>query len=353
MRIAKPACFLLVAVGLIAWAWTSAESQTERKKVVPRLPAKPPAKAGGAPAAPASPKGGAKAPAISPAAAGKDSKADAAAEAAVRKSAEAFTAAYNSADAKAIAEGFIPDGEFVDEGGMVIRGREAIERHFAGLFQELPKAQVRIVVETVRLIASGIAIEEGRVESRPTPEDAAEISHYVALHVRSGDQWLVARTRDYPAETTPGNAHEHLRPLEWLVGEWVDESPQATIQTSCRWAEGKNYLIQEIKAKIGGRADKAGSTRIGWDPLAHQIKSWSFEADGGQSESLWTKAGEDWIIKVRGVTSDGRIMSATNTIKQVDNSTMTWESRDRIVGDDAEEDLGPFTIKRRAPLPAE
>jgi uncharacterized protein (TIGR02246 family) len=349
MRIAKRTCSVLVVVGLLALAWTSAESQTEAKKIVPKLPAKPPAKAAGAAAEPAPAKGAAKAPA----APAKPGKTDDAAEAAVRKSADAFASAYNSGDARAIAAGFIPDGEFVDEDGMVIRGREAIEQHFAGLFKELPKAQVKISVETVRLIASSIAIEEGRVESRPTPDDAAETSHYVALHVRQGDQWLVARTRDFPAEAPATGAHEHLRPLEWLVGDWVDESAHAMIHTSCKWAEGQNYLIQDFKAQIGGRAAITGSTRIGWDPLTHQIKSWSFDTDGGHSEGLWTRSGDEWIIKVRGVTHDGRIMSATNTLRPIDKSTMTWGSRDRIVGDDAEDNLGPITIKRRAPLPAE
>jgi uncharacterized protein (TIGR02246 family) len=353
MRIAKPACFVLVVASVFALAWSAAESQTQGKKVAPKLPVKPPGRVGGAVAAPASPKVPVKTPVKAPAAGVKGGHADDAAEAAVRKSAAAFATAYNAGDAKAIASGFIPDGEFVDEDGLVIRGREAIEQHFSGLFKELPKAQVQITVETVRLVAGTIAIEEGRVESRPTPDDAVESSHYVALHVRSGEQWLVARTRDFPAEAPPSRAHEHLRALEWLAGDWVNESAEATVQTSCHWADGENYLIQEFNARIGGRAAMTGSTRIGWDPLAHQIKSWSFDTDGGYSESVWTKVGEDWIIKVRGVTHDGQIMSATNTIRKIDKSTMTWGSRDRIVGDGTEDDLGPITIKRRAPLPAE
>ena len=44
-------------------------------------------------------------------------------EAIVKKSAEAFATAYNAADAKAIAAGFTPDGEFIDEDGQVIKGR--------------------------------------------------------------------------------------------------------------------------------------------------------------------------------------------------------------------------------------
>jgi hypothetical protein len=36
-----------------------------------------------------------------------------------------------------------------------------------------------------------------------------------------------------------------------------------------------------------------GTQWIGWDPAAKQIRSWSFEADGGYGESVWTKQGAD------------------------------------------------------------
>src|SRR5262249_39324081 len=139
--------------------------------------------------------------------------------------------------------------------------------------------------------------------------------HYVALHVRQGEQWLLARSRDFPAETAPTSGHEHLLPLEWLVGEWVDESPDARIHTNCKWAEGKNFLIQEFSARVGTRPGMNGSTRIGWDPLARQIKSWTFETEGGYSEGLWTPVGDDWVIKSRGVTREGLVTSATIRIK--------------------------------------
>jgi uncharacterized protein (TIGR02246 family) len=336
MRYAKLVFPLLVVVGLIGLIVTSMEAQTDaKKKAAPKAATKPtitpqqPATAKTAPA-----------------------RADEAAEAAIRRLAEAFAVAYNAADARTIAAGFTADGEFVDEQGQVIQGREAIERHFTDVFRELPKARVRIIVESVKLLAPNIAIEEGRVEARPSPEDPSETSQYVALHVRQGEQWLLARTRDFASESAHMTAHDRLRPLEWLVGEWVDENSEARVHTTCKWAEGSSYLVQEFTSRIGPKSVVGGSTRIGWDPLSRQIKSWTFESEGGYGEGLWTQVGDEWFLKSRGVTHDGRITSATIVVRKVDRTTMTWESRDRVVGDEIEVDIGPITVKRRPPAPA-
>ena len=47
--------------------------------------------------------------------------------------------------------------------------------------------------------------------------------------------------------------------------------------------------------------------RIGWDPLTKQIKSWVFDSEGGYGDGLWTRKGNQWVIKSTGVLPDGRI----------------------------------------------
>jgi len=55
-------------------------------------------------------------------------------ETTIRASAEAFVAAFNKQDAKATAAFWTPDGEYADETGRVIRGREAIEKEYELFF---------------------------------------------------------------------------------------------------------------------------------------------------------------------------------------------------------------------------
>src|SRR5262249_13260117 len=97
-------------------------------------------------------------------------------EAAISESARRFVAAYNRHDARTIAAGFTTPAEFVTEDGMAIEGRDAIERHFVAVFSAAPKAQLELKVESVRLVKSDVAVEEGRVELTAAPGAAVESS---------------------------------------------------------------------------------------------------------------------------------------------------------------------------------
>ena len=269
------------------------------------------------------------------------------------QSAERFVAAYNQHDAKAIAEGFTATAEFVTEAGVAIRGRKAIEGHFAAVFARLPKTRLELHIESTKLINSNVAIEEGRVELVSSPGAAAEASRYVAVHVLHEGEWLLARTRDFSSETEPRANHERLKDLEWLIGEWMQEGEELFIATSCHWGDHKNYLMQEFTIRLGGQPPVTGSTRIGWDPLTQQIKSWTFDSDGGYSESLWTRSGDKWILKSQGVTHLGRSYSGTAFLQNVDGGTMSWESRDRVEGGVVVPDRPPILVKRLPPAAEE
>ena len=55
-----------------------------------------------------------------------------------------------------------------------------------------------------------------------------------------------------------------------------------------------------------------GTQRVGADPLQRQLKSWSFDSDGGHTEAVWTKDGDSWVEQASGVLPDGR--TATSTV---------------------------------------
>ena len=121
--------------------------------------------------------------------------------------------------------------------------------------------------------------------------------------------------------------------------------------TSYRWTDNQCYILSEFKVQIGGRPVMTGSQRIGWDPLAKKIRSWVFDSEGGFGEGLWTREGNQWIVKMTGVTRDGKIASATNIITKVSKDRMTWQSRDRIVGGEKMPDIKEIPITRKPPLP--
>ena len=120
---------------------------------------------------------------------------------------------------------------------------------------------------------------------------------------------MVGFVRDTPgAELTN---YERLKPLEWMIGDWIDESHESVVLTSCHWTASKNYILQEIKVRMRGRDAMDLSQRIGWDPLTKQIKSWVFDSEGGYGESIWTPDGDRWLVKATAVRRDGVTASAT------------------------------------------
>lgn len=272
-------------------------------------------------------------------------------EQAIRDGAAAFVKAYNEHDAQAIAQLFALRAEFTDEDGNLIRGREAIAQDFAEFFKQYPQCQIEVRVDSVRLLTPNIAIEEGTVHGRPVPDEPQNISSYVAVHVKVEGQWLIGSVSDFEAQPQALTPHEHLLELEWMVGDWLDENPEGVVKTRCRWDASGNYLLHEVEVHIAGVAQASGSLRIGWDPLAKQIKSWGFEAGGGYSEGLWSNIDDEWMVKVKGVTDAGEVLTATHVFRFIDAATMTWRSYDRVVGGEVQPDVPEYIIKRHPPEP--
>ncbi len=206
-----------------------------------------------------------------------------------------------------------------------------------------------VALRSVRFIGPDLAIEDGTATVTDAPDEPAQHSPYTVVYAGQEGKWLMASARDLPDEpTTP---EEQLKQLRWLIGEWVDESPEALVMTSYRWTDNQCYILSEFKVQIGGRPVMTGTRRIGWDPLAKKIRSWVFDSEGGFGEGVWTREGNRWIVKMTGVTRDGKAASSTNIITRVSKDRMTWQSRDRVVGGEKTPDIETIPIVRKPPPP--
>jgi uncharacterized protein (TIGR02246 family) len=271
-------------------------------------------------------------------------------EAAIRANVAAFVKAYNAKDAKAIAALFTPDGQIVDKEGDVAEGREAIEKEFKEMFSDAPEKRIEVSIESLRFVGADLAIEEGSTKETPAPGETPEYDSYTVLHVKRDGKWLMAMARD--EEGPPPSSHEQLQPLAWLVGEWIDDDGEDVVNSTCRWSEDGNFLLQEFHLQIGGQNAMRVNQRIGWDPQAKRIRSWVFDSEGGFSESVWTRNGDIWVIKATGVRPDGKSASATNMLVPSGPDSYVWRSTDRIVGDQIDP---PIEVKviRKPPKPRE
>jgi len=263
----------------------------------------------------------------------------------IAATATAYEEAYNKRDAKAIAALFTDNGEMIDEDGFVTSGREAIESRSAQVFEAFPRATIRIEVESIRLVGTGAAVEEGRALVTMEPDTEQIGSRYTALHVLRDGKWLVASVRD-TAEPPTITPHQRLEPLSWLVGDWIDESDESLVETSCRWSDDGNYLIQKFHIRLQGGPEMRGEQRIGWDPLRGQVRSWAFDSQGGFIEAYWTQLGDEWLLKANGVSSEGITGSATRILTPVNSDSVLVQTVHRVLGGESAPDVSVLMVRK-------
>ena len=300
--------------------------------------------------APKAPPEGPKAakPAVSAKAAGPAPAAKVDDEKAIRALLDAFTKAFNAGDAKAAAETYSESAIVIDEQGGRIEGRAAIADQYAGSFADNPGSTIAIEVQSLRMLGPEAAIEQGRTTITPAKGGGApEITRFTAVYVKLDGRWLQSVVRDELAgDISP---HDRLKDLEWLVGDWVNESQDAVVSTSCKWALGGNFLDRDFTMKTKGQPVLSGTQRIGWDPLKRQFKTWIFDSEGGHAEGFWTRDGNRWVIKIDGVGKDEQPLSATNIVTRLGKDRMTWQSVDRTLGGSAIPGIDEFVVVRKPP----
>ena len=269
-------------------------------------------------------------------------------DAAIRSAVAAFGKAYNAHDAKAAAALFGPDAKIVVEDDNVVEGREEIEQLFAEIFADEPQSQIEVNIASIKFLGSDLAIETGSTKTTAAPGETPEYGRYTVLHVKRDGKWLIGLARDTEGE--PPTNHERLQPLAWLIGEWIDESRDSVVASSCRWSEDKNYILYDAKVHIGGMRAMEVTVRIGWDPLTKQIKSWMFDTEGGYGDGMWSRDGDRWIVKATSVLPDGSTASATNIYTPLGNERFLWQSTDRVVSGEVRDPVDVMVV-RKPPQP--
>jgi uncharacterized protein (TIGR02246 family) len=261
---------------------------------------------------------------------------------------QACIRAYNQGDAKTLASMFADDAEVVGADDEKYRGRAEIERGLSETFASSPGARLEIAAEAIQFLSPEVAKEEGRTRVVP-PKGAPDARRHTALFVKRGGRWLISSLHEEPDPIV--GAHERLKDLQWLVGEWVDEGSEGVVRVNCRWSDDQNYLLADYTIKVRGKPVMTISQRIAWDPAIRQFHSWDFNSEGGFGEGKWSRYGERWIIKHTGVQPDGMPASATNMVYKERSDLVRWVSTDRVVGDEAVPEGEAYTMVRVAPRP--
>jgi uncharacterized protein (TIGR02246 family) len=266
-------------------------------------------------------------------------------EAALLKNAEAFVEAFHRGDAKALAAHWAADGDYTDQKGRHLKGREAIEKAFKELFAEHKGLKLRINMQSVRFMTPDVAVEDGTTEVFPPDGAPPSRARYTIVHVKKEGQWLVGSVRD--AIFVPPTNHEFLRGLEWAIGDWVSEGNTGeSARLSFAWSEHQNFIINKFTTSFKGLTVGSGTQFIGWDPLEKKIRSWTFETTGTFGEGFISQDGDRWILKASFVLRDAKKLTTTNVVTRLDADTITWQSTDRAMDGKALPDAKAIKLKR-------
>jgi uncharacterized protein (TIGR02246 family) len=266
-------------------------------------------------------------------------------EKALFKRAEAFVAAFNSGNAKAVAEFWAPDGDFVDQTGKHLKGRPAIEQAFSGFFAENKGVKLLIQIKSLTFPTPDTAVEDGVTDVLGPDGGPPTQARYTIVHVKKSGTWYLQSVRE--SVFVPATNYEQLRGLEWLVGDWVDDGDKGEVaRVSFAWAANQNYLISSFGTTIKELPVGGGSQWITWDPKAKQIRSWIFDGTGSFGESTWSGGAGKWTIKNSMTLRDGKQATSTNIVIRVDPDTMTFQATDRIMDGKAVPDTKVIKLKR-------
>jgi len=273
-------------------------------------------------------------------------------EAEVKQMITEYARAFNAKDVDAISGFWTENGVHIDrETGDRTEGRDAIKADLVASIEQNPGAQLVGRVERVRFVKPDVANVEGEVTlSIPGADPTRTL--FSAILVSNDGKWMIDSIEESPVPV-PATSVEALKDLEWLIGRWVDDSGDARVDTTFRWAASNAFLLRSFAVTTADGDVREGTQVIGWDPRSNEIRSWSFQSDGSFGDATWSKSGDDWLGKSSQTLADGRAASGTFVYSPVSKDEISI----RLIGHEIEGEPQPtdaaITIKRVVePAPA-
>lgn len=262
-------------------------------------------------------------------------------KAAIVKMAASYVDAFNKRDAGLVAQHWAENGEFVDGNGDTVVGRDKIKRAMEEQFQSMKADHVlSVTIHRISFVTKNVAIEVG------VADVSGSQTEYTAVHKKEGDSWKLHSIRESVVSDSSALKENKLVELEWMVGEWVDESDEAVVRSSCRWSKNNHFLINNFKVETPGTDPMQGTQVIAYDAAKGKVRSWTFDSRGRIAEGTWTRKGDQWVVRSKSVTSDGLSASGTNILTVKNNNEYNWKSINRKIDGEKLPDIDPVNVVR-------
>lgn len=251
-------------------------------------------------------------------------------EAAIKKTIQSYVEAFNKGDAEALANHWTKDGDYITATGEVFTGRGKLKSAFEAFLKDNKGIKIQIEPLAIYPEGSDKAIEEG-VATTTSSAGQSEKTRYVTAYARENGNWKITRVKEIGTMGSAPN-HEKLKPLEWMIGDWIDEDQTGRLETNCYWSADGNFMVRAFEFSVGGTTTFAGKQIIGWDPSTKEIRSWVFDTNGGIGEGTWSKRDGSWYVNSTIVLNTGEKASSINILTPVNDNSFTWQATGREVG---------------------
>jgi uncharacterized protein (TIGR02246 family) len=267
--------------------------------------------------------------------------------------AERYVAAYNGKDLDSIVSLYTEEAEMLDDADVAIAsGREEIRSLFEFSFADAPGRRVALEVTSVRRIAPNLVVEEGvaRFSAEEGDEEDSFLPYSAILTKGEGDAWQIASTRQLRMDEDAPD--DPLLGLRGLAGEWVMQAEGMQMELFLEEGPSGSYLLGVATMTTAAEGEMITEIRVGYDPLAKQVRWWTFDEAGGFGSGAWQPLeGGRWLVRTNGVTADGESSSAIQELSFEGEDTIVWESTRRFLDGEAQPDL-QLRLVRRPPAPS-
>lgn len=243
-------------------------------------------------------------------------------EASVRKVLAEYVEVFNQKSADKVAGFWTEKGTHTDRAtGERTAGRQAIQADMAKVFESARNMKLSAKVDRFKMVTSNVASVEGQT-TIAIADGEPIVSSFIAVLVHEGDKWLLDSIEEMPLPQ-PASPAIALKGLEWLIGEWIDDSGDVKVSTTFRWTANQAFMLRSFNVETKDGVTMTGTQVIGWDPGIQQIRSWSFNSDGSFGEAVWSQNGNSWQSKTTQTLANGDFASGTYVMERTDENSFT------------------------------
>lgn len=264
--------------------------------------------------------------------------------AAVRRAADSYATAFNAGDDKALGDQWTLGAE-LEEGGTLLKGREAIVASLKQWRTIHPQSALKIDVTDMQLLGVGVARVQGTLTFTKQAGAEPVVSRFDTLRVLENGTWRIAESRVVPSPRAA------LADLAWMIGTWqsTDAKTGSTIDATYEKSLDGHALVGRIKLKRKDGSTVDSLDVIHADRLTGRVRSWNFDSTGARAEGVFSSDGTSFERRLAGTPANpslGNRAEWVQVLTPLGRDMLLWQSIERTIDGRAEPDTEPVHLRR-------